>query len=391
MKILMINVVCGIRSTGRICTDLALELESQGHEVKIAYGREFVPEKYARFAYRIGTDLDIKLHGLKARLLDGCGYGSKSATKKFIKWIVEYNPDIIHLHNLHGYYINIEVLFDYLRTCGKRIIWTLHDCWAFTGHAAYCEGANCERWIKGCYHCPKTKEYPASLFDRSNRNWAKKQRIFKDIPNLTLVTPSVWLKNLVSKSFLGSYETIVINNGIDTKHFKKCDISLDLVVKFKERKIILGVASAWDKRKGLNDFLELNNLIDKEHYVIILVGINKEQIKSLPEGIVGIERTDSVQELAELYSLAYVFVNPTYEDNYPTTNLEAIACGTPVITYMTGGSPESANYYGISLPKGDVVGIAQIIKNYKFINSKSMNLDKNITAEKYVTIYEEQN
>lgn len=161
MKVLMINVVCGIRSTGRICTDLAKELEKQGHEVKIAYGREMVPEQFQKYAVKIGTDIDIKLHGIKARLLDGMGFGSKNVTKKFIQWVEVYDPDVIHLHNIHGYYINIEILFQYLKKCGKKIIWTLHDCWAFTGHSAYCDVVQCDRWIEGCYDCPQMREYPS--------------------------------------------------------------------------------------------------------------------------------------------------------------------------------------------------------------------------------------
>ena len=154
MKILMINVVCGIRSTGRICTDLATTLDAQGHEVKIAYGRENVPEQFQKYAVRIGTDLDVKLHGIRARVADGAGFGSKRATENFIKWVKEYDPDVIHLHNIHGYYINVEVLFKYLKTCGKKVIWTLHDCWSFTGHTAYCDAVNCKRWVKGCHNCP---------------------------------------------------------------------------------------------------------------------------------------------------------------------------------------------------------------------------------------------
>lgn len=174
----MINSVCGIRSTGRICTDLATALEARGHEVKIAYGRETVPEQFQKYAVRIGSDLDVKLHCIKARLLDASGFGSKQATEKFISWVKEWNPDVIHLHNIHGYYINIEVLFDYLRTCGKKIIWTLHDCWAFTGHTAYCDAIHCEKWKTGCGKCPQIGEYPKSYVDRSKRNWNRKKDLF---------------------------------------------------------------------------------------------------------------------------------------------------------------------------------------------------------------------
>ena len=155
MKVLMINVVCGIGSTGRICTDLAEELNRQGHVVKIAYGREKTPEKFGKYAIKIGNNLDVYMHVLKARLLDASGFGSKRATKRFINWVQEFDPDIIHLHNIHGYYINIKVLFDYLKANDKKIIWTFHDCWAFTGHTAYCDAISCKRWINGCKKCPQ--------------------------------------------------------------------------------------------------------------------------------------------------------------------------------------------------------------------------------------------
>lgn len=391
MKILMINVVCGIRSTGRICTDLATALEVQGHEVKIAYGREQVPEQFQKYAIRIGTDLDIRLHGIKARFLDGSGFGSKGATEKFIDWVKEYDPDIIHLHNIHGYYINIEVLFNYLRTCGKKIIWTLHDCWAFTGHSAYCEYMNCEKWINGCYECPNKKEYPQSIIDRSAKNWKIKKQLFTNIPKCTIVTPSKWLAELVNKSFLSQYPLRIIYNGINTDVFNRKQSDIVERLGISGYKIILGVSALWEKRKGLDDFIKLNEILPKD-YKIVLVGLSKDQIDRLPKSIIGIRRTNSVDELVELYSAAYVYLNLTYEDNYPTTNLEAIACGTPVITYNSGGSPESAVLFGEVVSKGDIKAIVNLL-NKDFNNTmKSKNgIDYKKTTEVYLDLYEEVN
>lgn len=388
MKILMINVVCGIRSTGRICTDLATALEAQGHEVKIAYGREEVPEKYQKYAIKIGTDFDVKLHGVRARLFDGCGFGSKKATEKFIKWVRMYDPDVIHLHNIHGYYINIEVLFSYLRTCGKRIIWTLHDCWAFTGHAAFCEAANCERWKDVCYDCPKKSDYPASLTDKSKSNWIKKKDILTQIPGLEIVTPSQWLANLIKSSFLSEYKVSVIHNGVDTGAFKPSKSEIKKKLGLENKKMILGVAALWEKRKGLFDFFELSELLD-DSYEIVLVGLSEKQMKDLPKRIVGIKRTNSVQELSELYTAADVYVNPTYEDNYPTTNLEAIACGTPVITYDTGGSPESAGENAIVVERGNIDAVAEKIKLniYKKFYVDMHSIDKSSMIDGYLNIY----
>ena len=365
MKVLMINVVCGIRSTGRICTGLATALEAQGHEVKIAYGRENVPEQFQKYAVRIGTDLDVKLHGVKARLLDGAGFGSKKATEKFIEWVKEYDPDVIHLHNIHGYYINVEVLFNYLKECGKKVIWTLHDCWAFTGHCVYFDYVGCSKWKTQCEHCPQKSEYPARIGpDMSRKNYANKRDLFTGIPNMTLVTPSQWLADLISESYMKDYPTKVIHNGVDTDVFKPTESNV----------------------RGLDYFVELSQMLDNS-YQIVLVGLSKEQVERLPENIIGIERTNSVMELAELYTAADVFVNPTLEDNYPTTNLEAIACGTPVVTFDTGGSPESAELHGVSVPKKDMDGLVIAIKAAQTINKGTIDIDYKNTVQKYIELY----
>jgi len=386
MKILMINVVCGIRSTGRICTDLAQALELQGHEVKIAYGRENVPNQYQKYAIRIGTDLDVKVHGLKARLLDDAGFGSKKATEQFIEWIKEYNPDVIHLHNIHGYYINVEVLFKYLRKCGKKIIWTLHDCWSFTGHCVYCQMDQCEKWKYGCSACPVYRtEYPVSFTDNSKKNWIIKKDLFCGINDVTLITPSQWLANKVQKSYLSEYPVTVINNGIDTSIFMPIDSDVKERNKIDDRKIVLGVASVWDRRKGVDDFIKISKKLPKQ-YIVVLIGLTAKQINSLPENVLGIQKSNSSRELAEWYSAADVFVNPTYEDNYPTTNLEAIACGTSVITYNTGGSVESAN--GAVVEKGNTDGIVKHILGGEFPKKVSIDLSISKMCERYLDIYE---
>lgn len=391
MKILMINVVCGIRSTGRICTDLAIELEKQGHEVRIAYGREDVPEQFQKYAVRIGDDLDIKLHGIKARLFDSAGFGSKHVTEKFISWVKEYNPDIIHLHNIHGYYVNVEVLFKYLKTCGKKIIWTLHDCWSFTGHCAYFDYANCDKWKFQCQKCEQKREYPrSSVLDRSKYNFILKKELFTDIPNMTIVVPSKWLKELVKQSFLKEYPIKVIYNGIDVSVFRPLKSDIYKKYNCEDKKIILGVAGVWDRRKGLNSFVTLSQLLSDE-YQIVLIGLSKEQLSDIPTNIIGIERTESVQELSQFYSAADVFVNPTLEDNYPTTNLEAIACGTPVISYRTGGSGESASKYGMVVKKGDINALkAAIIKVSKGeVVKQEIALSREEMIEEYRKVYED--
>lgn len=392
MKVLFINSVCGIGSTGRICTDLAQQLEAEGNEVKIAYGRNgTVPEQFQKYAVRIGSEWDVRFHGMKARLFDAMGLGSREATQKFIKWVEEFNPDIIHLHNIHGYYINIEILFKYLKTCGKKITWTLHDCWAFTGHCAYFDFYGCNKWISGCKGiCVCKKDYPASfLLSRAEQNYQIKKSLFTGINNLTIVTPSQWLASLVKKSFLSEYNVKVIHNGVNTDVFKPTPSEIKSIYSIGNKKIILGVASIWDRRKGLETFIELSKQIEDD-YKIILIGLNKEQIKKLPNTIIGIERTNSTKELAEFYSVADVFLNPTLEDNYPTTNIEAIACGTPVISYDTGGSGESAIFYGSVVKKGDITAIIQEIKRNEF-KKQECYIDYRLSVKKYCELYLCQN
>lgn len=356
MKILMINVVCGVKSTGRICTDLADELTKQGHKVKIAYGREDVPEKYKKYAVRIGNNVDVNIHAGIARLTDSAGFHSALYTKYFIKWVKRFDPDVIHMHNIHGYYLNVEVLFEYLRICGKRIIWTLHDCWAFTGHSVFCDAIDCKKWKMGCNHCPQKHEYPKSYIDRSKNNWKKKKKIFTGIPNLQIVTPSHWLFRLVKKSYLKDYPVTVIHNGIDTKQFYPLDNDFRAFYHLEDKFIILAVASTWNEMKGLNDYMKLAGMLDAR-CKIVMVGLSKDQINRIAPNILGLEKTASTKELAMIYSASDVFLNLTYTDTYPTVNLEAVACGATVITYKTGGSMEAAGEGVIAVEKGNIEGV----------------------------------
>lgn len=359
MKVLMINSVCGVGSTGRICTDIADMLLSQGHECKIAYGRGEVPEKYRDISVRIGSTFEVYCNVLKSRLFDNEGFNAVGATKKLVRWIKEYDPDVIHLHNIHGYYLNVKILFDYLKTSGKKIIWTLHDCWAFTGHCTHFQVPHCDKWRTECEKCIRVKDYPKALISHAKRNYKRKKQTFCGVPNLTIVTPSKWLSGLVEQSFLSEYQTVVINNGIDLSVFKPTESDFRERFGLTVKKIILGVASVWEKRKGFNDFLELAKLID-DSYRIVLVGVNDKQLKILPSSVIGIKRTNNVKELAEIYTAADVLFNPTYEDNYPTVNLEAQACGTPVITYPTGGSVES-------------VPSENVVNKFNYLNKKALH------------------
>lgn len=387
MKVLMINSVCGIGSTGRICTDIADELTENGHECKIAFGRKAAPERYQKYAYRITSDGGVKINALKARLFDNEGFNAAGATKKLISFIEEYNPDVIHLHNLHGYYLNVEVLFDYLKKADKKVVWTLHDCWAFTGHCAYFDYPECDKWRENCGNCGRLNDYPKAIIDRSERNLAKKKEIFGGVKNLTVVTPSKWLAELAKQSFLGEYLIEVINNGIDTAVFRPTESNFKEKNGLSGKKIILGVANIWDARKGLGDFISLSKKISDD-YRIVLVGLDEKQLGMLPENILGITRTSSAKELAEIYTAADVLFNPTYEDNYPTVNLEAQACGTPVVTYDTGGSGESVPKENV-IAAGDVDAFLKIEKSQlkvKYIDKRN----KSLFIDKYLKLYHER-
>lgn len=381
-KLLQISIEVNSGSVGRIAEQIGYKAIDTGWESYITYARNNLQSRSQLL--KIGSLSDVYVHGILTRITDKHAFFSTRATKKLIKQIIDINPDIIHLHHLHGYFINIKVLFNFLSSLQKPIVWTFHDCWSFTGHCAHFDYIGCNKWLNECYNCPQKKDYPASLFiDRSQKNFHDKKTLFNSVTNMTIVPVSYWLGNLVNQSFLKKYPIHVIQNGINIDVFKpsKFDVIIRENYNLKEEFIILGVASTWDRRKGLQDFMKLSNYL-KKNEKIILVGLSKKQIKQLPSDIIGIERTENTQQLADLYSIANVFVNPTYEDTFPTTNLEAIACGTPIITYRTGGSVESvSNETGFIVDKGNINGILQAIK---IISQKGKDFYKSKCRERAV-------
>ena len=370
MKLLLINSVCGIGSTGRLCVDIAKAYEKDGYEVKIAYGRSaYVPEECYKYAVRIGSNIDTYLHALGTRITDRHGLFSKRATKQFLEWADEFDPDMVWLHNIHGYYINYEMLFDWIKSRPNlKVRWTLHDCWTFTGHCAHYTYVGCDKWIcktddsndinndpnggscRNCCHCPQKREYPSSYFlSGSKDNFTRKRKAFLGVKDMTLITPSKWLSGEVAKSYLKTYPIEVVHNEIDRSIFKHVESRFRTEHKIMPgEKIVLAVAGTWTGRKGLGDLIELNKRLNADtfEYKMVIVGLSDDQIKKLSASLFNailIARTNSTQELVEIYSAADVFVNPTYEDNYPTVNLEAEACGVKVITYDTGGCSETIN------------------------------------------------
>lgn len=371
--LLQINTVVNRGSTGRIAEEIGKLAMQSGWNSYIAYGRQ---KAYSQSnLIHIGNLFDCYMHVLQTRLFDRHGLGSKKTTMRFIEQIEKISPDIVHLHNIHGYYLNYPILFDYLAEMDIPVIWTLHDCWSFTGHCPYFDFVKCDKWQSICYSCIQTQKYPASwFFDRSKKNFIDKRAYFNKLSKLTLVPVSNWLDSLIKDSFLSENNTTVIHNGIDLETFFPRP-SIKKKLGLQNRFLILGVANIWEERKGLDDFILLSNKVSSD-VAIILIGLSKKQIQKIPNSIIGLERTDSVNQLAEYYSSADLYVNLTKEDNFPTTNIEALACGTPVLTYRTGGSVEAVTpEVGFIVDKGDVGGILAAIQVVK-TNGK----------EKYISI-----
>jgi len=335
--VLQINVTLNSGSTGRIAENIGKKIIQAGGVSYIAYGRRIT--ETASFAIKIGTLYDLFIQGVQTRLFDKHSLGAKMATKDLIREISRINPDIIHLHNLHGYYLNIELLFSFLKEYNKPVVWTFHDCWPFTGHCTFFDHINCTKWESECFDCPLKSSYPASyLLDQSKVNFVIKKKLFTSLDNLSVVTVSNWLRGKVEKSFFRPALLQTIYNGIDLSIFKPGSSDIKKRFGIDGRKYILGVADRWSERKGFDDFLKLRKMIDPE-ILIFLVGLNSAQRLRLPKNIKGIRHTENIKDLAALYAEADVFVNPSILESFGMVTAEAMACGTPVVVYNCTASP----------------------------------------------------
>jgi len=334
MKIVQINATCGVGSTGKICVGISELLSLAGVENYIFYSDKSSGYK---FGVKCSDSKYLKLQALKSRVCGNYGFNSQRATEKIIDELERIRPDIVHLHNIHGHDCDLETLFIYFKNTRTKLIWTFHDCWAFTGYCTHFAMMKCDKWKTGCFDCIQRNEY-SWFFDKSSELFKKKKELFSGL-DLTIVTPSRWLADLVNQSFLKGYPVQVINNGIDLSVFNIRPSTFRQKYGIENKKVILGVAFGWGERKGLDVFVALASRLSDE-YQIVLVGTDDKTGKLLPSNIISIHRTQNQQELAEIYAAADVFVNPTREENYPTVNMESIACGTPVLTFRTGGSPE---------------------------------------------------
>ena len=391
-KLLQINVTANWGSTGKIAEQIGLCAMEHGWDSYIAYGRMMNPSK--NNLIRIGSQWDVYEHYAEGKFFDNEGLASRQATKDFLEKVDEIKPDVVHLHNIHDHYLNYRLLFAYFAKNEIPVIWTQHDQWATTGHCMY-NLCGCERWKTECHDCPLVKWYS---LDRSRRNYQLKKRLLADVPSLTIVPVSEWLANNIRQSHLKDRPMQVIHNGIDIHTFSPQPTNAHERYGIdKSKKIVLGVAALWDARKGLNDFYALAQRLPSEEYAIVIVGQQTEKAREINNAcqMVFVDRTQNALELAQLYSSASVFVNPTYQDNYPTTNLEAMACGTPVVTYRTGGSPESVDEEtGIVVEQGDVAGLEEAVKRLSSWNSQNAcrqkalrDFDKTKCFNPYIALY----
>lgn len=391
MRVIQINSTCGIGSTGKICVGVSEQLTKENHPNCILFTGK-------TSGYPLGISCAesnrLRTQALKAKILGNYGFNSKQATKKMIAELKRSEPDIVHIHNIHSHDCHLEMLFSFLRRQKIKIVWTFHDCWAFTGYCSHFTMAGCDKWESRCCDCPQRREY-SWLFDRSGELFDRKKKLFEGL-DLTIVTPSLWLADKVKRSFLQDHPIEVINNGIDLDVFKPIQSDFRSKYGAEDKKLILGVSFGWGRKKGLDVFVDLARRLS-EDYQIVLVGADEAVDKTLPDNILSIRRTQNQQELAAIYSSADVFVNPSREENYPTVNMEALACGTPVITFRTGGSPEMIDDDCGSVVECDDVNalekeIRRVCEKRPFSRKKCVDkaqgFDKNKRFREYVRLYE---
>lgn len=401
MRILQINTFYYAGSTGRITYDLKAVMEANGIESYAAFGFGYEPKKAEKATlYRIESDQELFVSKLWTKATGHHGFNNKRETVRLLKWIDKVKPDIIHMHNIHNHYVNVRMLLEYIAERHIPCVLTMHDCWTFTGHCAYFDYSGCNKWLTGCKHCPSLRDYPKTFapIDPSPWNYKMKRQLFAPL-NITFVSPSQWLCDLQQLSFLKDKPCVVINNGVDLSVFKPIKSDVRSTYGIGNRKMILAVAGGLATRKGRDYLLKLPTLLNDDE-VLVLVGLQKGQESLLPQTnkVIGIQRTKTPDELVGLYSEADVFINPTLEDNFPTTNIESLACGTPVVTFRTGGSPEVVTpETGLVVEKGDLEGLLSAVRilfrngkeHYTYACRRKAESDycNNIQYNKYIKLY----
>ncbi len=393
MKIAFINSVAGFGSTGRLVYYLS---KTEGVTSRIYYGRK--KNMTDADVFRMTSFFGNVCHALATYTMDAHGFANKHETEKMLKDLREFNPDLVHLHNLHGYYLNVETLFRGLKELGVPVIWTFHDCWPMTGHCAHYDSLKCMKWQSGCENCPALSRYPVTWNGRHVReNYEKKKRIFTSLDDLTIVTPSQWLADQVKQSYLKDIDTRVIHNGIDLSVFRPTENDFKKMFMIENKFLIMTAASVWTHEKGLHDLVQFSRML-RDDECLAIVGIRDDQKEMFPHSTITITRTNSQKEMAEMYTAADVLLNPTLEDTFPTVNMEALACGTPVITYNTGGSPEIRDEKtGIVVKKGSLSGLREALdqlREHPFTAEDCIDRAKQFTysrmLEEYAQLYREK-
>lgn len=391
MKIVQINTVCGKGSTGKICVDISKLLTEKGIENYILYSSG---ESDYPLGIKHTSDKYIKLQALKSKIFGNYGFNSHIATKKLIKKLEKIKPNIAHLHNIHGHNVNLEMLFDYFRKNSIKVYWSFHDCWAMTAYCPHFDMIGCNKWKTGCHNCEQRKPY-SWFFDKSKKQYDRKKAIFEGV-NITVVTPTEWLTDVVKESYLKDCDCQILKYGLDIELFKPTESNFREKYNLQDKKIVLGVAFGWGVKKGLDVFIELSKRLP-ESYQIVLVGTNDDVDKQLPNNIISIHRTNNQKELAEIYTASDVFVNATREETFGLVNIEALACGTPVLTFRTGGSPEAIDEScGSVVEKNDIDAfereITRICENKPYSAESCRarvvnNFEKNSNYLKYLELY----
>lgn len=396
MKVLIINSVCGFGSTGNIVSNIWKTAKSKGITIKIAYGVGDARFVDISDVYKIGNKTDYYIHNTLSRITDKASFYSTKNTKKLLRYIDKYNPDIIHLNNLHGYYLNVKLLFNFLSKKRIKVIWTLHDCWAITGHCVHFDYVKCDKWKTKCFDCKYSSEYPISYIkDRSEKNYIEKKNLFTSIKDMYITVPSEWLRTIVNQSYLNKYPISVIPNGIDLNvfRFKKSDYreKYDIV----QKKIVLAVSSVWSEKKGLNDIVELSKRL-KNKYKLVVIGLAEKQKLLFNNNTLLFNRTNNLDELVKWYSVADVFINPSYEETMGMTTYEALACGTPAVVYNRTAVPEAiCERNGIIVQAGDIEdmlnAIENIVDNYHKYETRSSvkKIDVKLINQRWINLYRE--
>ena len=396
-KLLQINVSANWGSTGRIAEQINQTAMMDGWECWIAYSR--YANASASELIQIGSKKDVLWAVAETRLLDKAGLSMRQATKKLIQQIEKLQPDVVHLHNIHGYVLNYEILFGYLNRSGIKVVWTFHDFWAMTGHCAHFIDVDCMKWKTGCHHCPKHKSYPSSFTDFSARNYALKKRLFTENPNLHIVAVSEWVAKYVRESFFKDKDIRVIHNGVDLNVFRPTKGFVHPKIK-DEDFVILAVASRWTKNgKGFPDYMALSMMLADEEK-LVLVGINEELATELPNNVIGISRTNSQEELAAIYTRANVVISFSPAETFGMTIVEGYACGTPAIVYDNSAPPYLITLQtGYVVPNKDVQAAYDAIQKMKeygkaYFSEACLKLaqqkfDKNKCFAQYIELYEE--